>query len=42
MLLQRRDMVERLDLKPTTLQRRHNVLCLLGDALLDPKYLTND
>ena len=42
-LLQRRDMVERrLDLKTTTLQRRHNVVCLLGDALLDPKCLAND
>ena len=31
MLLQRRDMVERCrDLKTTTLQRRHDILCLLG------------
>ena len=30
-LFQRRDMVERRrDLKTTTLQRRHDILCLLG------------
>ena len=33
-LLQRRDMVERRrDLKTTTLQRRHDVACLLGNTL---------
>ena len=32
-LLQRRDMVERRrDLKITTLQRRHDVVCLLGET----------
>ena len=32
-LLQRRDMVERRrDLKTTTLQRRHGVVCLLGKS----------
>ena len=32
-LLQRRDMVERRrDLKTTTLQRRHDVVCLLGKS----------
>ena len=31
MLLQRRDMVERCrDLRTTSLQRRHDVVCLLG------------
>ena len=29
-LLQRRDIVERRDLKTTTIQRRHDVVCLLG------------
>ena len=38
-LLQRRDMVERRrDLKTTTLQRRHNVVCLLGKVYYGPKH----
>ena len=41
-LLQRRDMVERRrDLKATTLQRRHDVACLLGKRLLSDKSINS-